>query len=75
MKRVKFIPVSGLTGVNIKDWEGKSEVSEAVHISGLNEWYQGITLLEVIDTFIPAKRDMGEFLCVVLQQNTKHTRV
>jgi len=66
MKRVRFVPVSGLTGVNVKDREGKSEVSEAVDVSGLNKWYQGITLLEAIDTFVPAKRDIDNPLRVIV---------
>jgi len=58
MKRVQFIPVSGLLGINItvspcviqkEDEEG--------YAPELSQWYTGPTLMGAIDTFEPAKRD------------------
>jgi elongation factor 1 alpha-like protein len=56
LKRVQFVPISGLAGVNIKDSPSKKDPSTA----GLAEWYQGKTLLEAIDSFEPAKRNIDK---------------
>jgi len=56
LKRVQFIPISGLAGVNIKVSPPKDDPLTA----GLAEWYQGKTLLEAIDSFEPAKRNMDK---------------
>lgn len=48
-KRIRFIPVSGLTGENVK--ASKEPL--------LSQWYKGPTLLEAMDTFIPAQRTIG----------------
>lgn len=50
-KRIQFVPTSGLTGVNVKD-KPRSDVL-------LTEWYKGPTLLEAIDSFVPAQRNVG----------------
>jgi len=54
-KRIQFVPTSGLTGVNVKDKPGKDVK--------LSEWYKGPTLLEAIDSFAPAQRNVGTILC------------
>ena len=54
LKRVQFVPISGLAGVNITTSPSKVDPLTA----GLAEWYQGKTLLEAIDSFEPAKRNM-----------------
>mmetsp|Transcript_23629 Transcript_23629/g.35022 ORF Transcript_23629/g.35022 Transcript_23629/m.35022 type:complete len:685 (+) Transcript_23629:149-2203(+) len=56
LKRVQFVPISGLAGVNIKESPSKEDPSTA----GLAEWYQGKTLLEAIDSFEPAKRNIDK---------------
>ena len=53
-KRIKFVPVSGLTGVNMSR-EGKLEDEEGMKL--LRIWYNGPTLIEALDGFVPAKRD------------------
>jgi elongation factor 1 alpha-like protein len=53
MNRVQFVPISGLTGVNIKINASADE--RAVDLA---KWYKGQTLLEAIDSFQPAKRNI-----------------
>ena len=53
-KRIKFVPVSGLTGVNVAR-EGKLQDEEGM--KSLRKWYNGPTLIEALDDFVPAKRD------------------
>lgn len=53
-KRIQFVPTSGLTGINVKD-KPSADVK-------LSEWYKGPTLLEAIDSFLPAQRNVGVFL-------------
>ena len=53
-KRIRFVPTSGLTGINVKD-KPSSNVK-------LSEWYKGPTLLEAIDSFAPAQRNVGMLL-------------
>jgi small GTP-binding protein len=50
-KRIRFIPVSGLTGENVKDVSAKNEK--------LRSWYRGPTLLEAINGYQPANRHIG----------------
>jgi elongation factor 1 alpha-like protein len=45
-KRIKFVPISGLTGENIKTRKDQE----------LSNWYKGPTLLEAVDSFLPANR-------------------
>lgn len=54
LNRVQFIPMSGLTGVNVKESPSKTDQNSA----GLASWYSGKTLLEAIDNFEPAKRNI-----------------
>ena len=49
-KRIRYVPVSGLTGINVKC---NSDVK------GL-EWYNGPTLLEAMNSYIPAQRNFGK---------------
>lgn len=51
--RITFVPVSGLTGVNISNSD-KMEDEEGW--KALKKWYKGPTLLEALDGFSPAKR-------------------
>jgi len=51
--RITFIPVSGLTGVNISN---SDKVEDEVGWKSLKKWYKGPTLLEALDGFSPAKR-------------------
>jgi signal recognition particle receptor subunit beta len=47
--RIRFVPLSGLTGENVKDCKDDT----------LKSWYDGSTLLEAIDGFQAAKRQVG----------------
>lgn len=48
-KRTQFVPISGLTGENVKVRQD----------AALSKWYKGPTLLEAIDNFLPVNRQMG----------------
>ena len=54
LKKVTFIPISGLSGINIKESPSKKDDKAA----DLAAWYKGKTLLEAIDSFDPAKRNI-----------------
>ena len=62
-QRITFVPVSGLTGVNISR-EGKMEDEEGWKT--LRKWYKGPTLLEALDGFTPAKRDFEKPLRLIV---------
>ncbi|KAG7370118.1 translation elongation factor EF-1 subunit alpha [Nitzschia inconspicua] len=47
-KRIKFVPISGLTGENIMERKD----------TDLKSWYKGPTLLEAVDSFMPANRSI-----------------
>lgn len=49
-KRIQFVPISGLTGENVK----------ACNSSELSKWYKGPTLLEAVNNFFPANRQLGK---------------
>jgi len=51
--RITFVPVSGLTGVNISN---SDKVEDEDGWKALKKWYKGPTLLEALDGFTPAKR-------------------
>lgn len=51
--RIRFVPVSGLTGVNISN---SDKVEDEEGWNALRKWYKGPTLLEALDRFSPAKR-------------------
>jgi elongation factor 1 alpha-like protein len=51
--RITFVPVSGLTGVNISN---SDKVEDEDGWKALKKWYKGPTLLEALDGFNPAKR-------------------
>ncbi len=48
-KRIQFVPISGLTGENVKTCKS----------SELSKWYKGPTLLEAINNYFPANRQLG----------------
>jgi signal recognition particle receptor subunit beta len=48
--RIRFVPLSGLTGENVKDCTDAT----------LKSWYHGPTLLQAIDSFQAANRHVGE---------------
>lgn len=48
-KRIQFVPISGLSGENVKSCKN----------GVLSKWYKGPTLLEAIDNFSPANRQLG----------------
>ena len=58
--RVRFVPVSGLTGTNVKD----PPTNEAA--AALREWYDGPTLLDAIDGFFPANRKIEEPMRIIV---------
>ena len=62
-QRITFVPVSGLTGVNISR-EGKMEDEEGWKT--LRKWYKGPTLLEALDGFTPANRDFEKPLRLIV---------
>ena len=51
--RITFVPVSGLTGVNISN---SDKVEDEEGWKALKKWYKGPSLLEALDGFSPAKR-------------------
>ena len=53
-QRIRFVPLSGLTGENVKQRKDAS----------LNEWYKGPTLMEAINDFLPANRQVGTYASV-----------
>ena len=53
-KQIKFVPVSGLTGVNVN--RDDESMGEGEAWKALREWYKGPTLVEALDRFNPAKR-------------------
>mmetsp|Transcript_25484 Transcript_25484/g.75058 ORF Transcript_25484/g.75058 Transcript_25484/m.75058 type:complete len:398 (-) Transcript_25484:137-1330(-) len=61
-KKVKFVPISGLNGINIK--KGPEAAGEAG--AGLKKWYDGPTLVEAIDAFQPAQRNFERPLRVIV---------
>lgn len=61
-KQIKFVPVSGLSGVNVnRNDEGNGEDWKA-----LRKWYSGPTLVEALDSFNPAKREFDKPLRVTV---------
>ena len=64
-KRVRFIPISGLNGINVKNGPGSSEAEG----SALKEWYSGPTLVDAIDNFQPAQRNIGKWTIVLLSSS------
>jgi elongation factor 1 alpha-like protein len=56
-KRIQFVPVSGLTGVNVKSREGEK---------GLCAWYKGPTLLEAMENFQPTTRLFNKLLRIIV---------
>ena len=59
--RVRFVPVSGLTGTNVREAPTSSGDAAA-----LKEWYDGPTLLEAIDGFFPANRKIEEPMRIII---------
>ena len=53
--RIRFVPVSGLTGENVK--QVSPDASQKLHA-----WYKGPTLLEAINSFQPANRNIGKLI-------------
>ncbi|KAL7546769.1 hypothetical protein ACHAWF_010103 [Thalassiosira exigua] len=66
-KRIAFVPVSGLTGVNVMR-EGK--VEDEAGWRQLQKWYKGPTLVEALNGFMPAKREFEKPLRVVVTDVT-----
>lgn len=58
--RVRFVPVSGLTGTNVKDRPTSDDAA------ALREWYDGPTLLDAIDGFFPANRKIEEPMRIIV---------
>lgn len=56
-KRIKFVPISGLMGTNIKTKGGAEK---------LYAWYKGPSLLEAMDNFQPAQRNADKPLRIVV---------
>ena len=56
-KRIQFIPISGLNGINITSKERAAE---------LYKWYRGKTLLEGMDGFQPAQRNVDKPLRIIV---------
>ena len=62
-KKITFVPVSGLTGVNVSK-EGKMEDEEGWKT--LRAWYKGPTLVEALDNLQNAKRDFEKPLRLIV---------
>jgi elongation factor 1 alpha-like protein len=56
-KRIRFVPISGLTGANVKSKESADK---------LYDWYRGSTLIDAMDNFIPAQRNVDKPLRIVV---------
>ena len=64
-KRIRFVPVSGLTGVNVCEKE-KNQDDDDDGWRKLRHWYKGPTLIEALNSFMPAKREFEKPLrCIV----------
>lgn len=50
-KNIHFVPISGLNGTNVKERPTRSA-------GALSKWYDGFSLLEAINNFQPAKRNI-----------------
>jgi len=60
MRRVTFVPISGLMGVNVKERVNADGDNANGNNAKLAEWYKGPSLLEAIDNFQPAKRHIDK---------------
>jgi len=58
-QRVQFVPISGLTGINVKQ-------RPSVEDNGLAGWYDGPTLLGAINKFKPANRNIEKPLRFII---------
>ena len=63
-KQIRFVPVSGLTGVNVSsnnnNGSSSNSSSKEEDVEGwkaLKTWYKGPTLIEALDSFNPPKRE------------------
>lgn len=63
-KRITFVPVSGLTGVNVARDTSAKEDEEGW--KALKKWYNGPTLLEALDGLVPAKREFEKPLRLIV---------
>jgi len=69
LDRVQFVPISGLTGANVKvsprssshsndDADANANANANANAAGLASWYKGKTLMGAMDKFQPAKRNI-----------------
>lgn len=62
LKRVKFVPVSSFYGINFllskKSSSSTSISTEKDHENMLRKWYTGPTLIEAMNQFVPAQRNL-----------------
>lgn len=58
MKRVRFVPVSGLNGTNMHKRNHHNNSGDSSAADELYKWYNGPTLIEAIDSFSPAVRNI-----------------
>ena len=66
-KRIAFVPVSGLTGVNIvREEADESKEENEAGWKALRRWYTGPTLVEALDALVPAKREFEKPLRLIL---------
>ncbi|KAL7520349.1 hypothetical protein ACHAWX_005077 [Stephanocyclus meneghinianus] len=63
-KRIQFVPVSGLTGVNVSNEKRKETEEEGWKL--LRKWYKGPTLIEALNAFVPAKREFEKPLRLIV---------
>jgi elongation factor 1 alpha-like protein len=61
-KQIKFVPVSGLSGVNVN----RTDECTGEDWKALRKWYSGPTLVEALDSFNPAKREYDKPLRVIV---------
>lgn len=61
-KQIKFVPVSGLSGVNVN----RNDEGDVEDWKALRKWYSGPTLVEALDSFNPAKREFDKPLRVTV---------
>lgn len=74
-KRITFVPVSGLTGVNVvREEDGRTKRENEEGWKALQRWYTGPTLVEALDALVPAKREFEKPLRLIISDVSSEGR-